>query len=208
MRRYLPLLGLASALFAAAPAQTPAIYDFNMPDVHGKLAPLAQYKKQVLLIVNVATGSSYTPQLAQLQALYERYHSAGLDILAFPSNDFGAEEPNSDEAIDSFCKSNYHTTFPIFSKVAVRGDEVTPLFHYLAKEANPKLKGDVHWNFTKFLVGRNGKLVARFEPDTAPDDPDVLVAIEKALADSGASSQERPNPPQENEDQTPPRSDE
>lgn len=209
MKRHLLLFGLGSVLLAAPPAPTTSIYDFNMPDVNGKLASFGVYKQKVLLIVNVATGSSLTPQLGQLQALYDRYHAAGLEILAFPSNDFGAEEPKADNAISAFCKETYHTTFPLFSKIAVRGDDVTPLFHYLTKEANPKLKGDVHWNFTKFLVDRKGKLVSRFEPDTAPDDPDLLVAIEKALApQKGTSSQEQPEHPEETAENSPPRSDE
>ena len=112
-------------------------------------------------------------------------------MLGFPSNDFGAQEPESEAKIVAFCQSNYHVTFPLFSKIEVRGDDITPLFHYLTKEANPKLKDDVHWSFTKFVVDRKGQLVARFEPDVAPDDPDLIVAIENALIgkkDSGPTT--------------------
>ena len=140
-----------------------------------------QFKGKVLLIVNVASNSSYTPQYAGLQAIYDKYKSSGFVVLGFPSNDFGAQEPESEDKIEAFCQSNYHVTFPLFSKIEVRGDDVTPFFHYLTKEANPKLKEDVHWNFTKFVVDRKGQLTARFEPDVAPDDPDLIVAIENAL---------------------------
>lgn len=188
------LLGLTALLLAGPKDQSPTIYDFNLPDASGKLTSFSQFKGKVLLIVNVASGSSFTPQLGQLQTLYEKYHSQGLEVLAFPSNDFGAEEPKSDAQIDAFCRETYHTTFPVFGKVAVRGDDVTPLFHFLTKEANPKLKGDVHWNFTKFLIDRKGKLAGRYEPDVTPEDPELLVGLEKALAGSGASSPERPIP--------------
>ncbi len=191
MKRSLLMLGISALLFAAPKDQSPTVYDFNLPDMSGKLTSFSQYKGKVLLIVNVASGSSFTPQLGQLETLYEKYRPQGLEVLAFPSNDFGAEEPKSDAQIDAFCRETYHTTFPVFGKVAVRGDEVTPLFHFLTKEANPKLKGDVHWNFTKFLIDRKGKLAGRFEPDVTPEDPALLVGLEKALAGSGASSPEQ-----------------
>ena len=157
------------------------IYAFNLPDIKGKMVSFEQFKGKVLLIVNVASNSSYTPQYAGLQALYDKYNSSEFVVLGFPSNDFGAQEPENEAKIDAFCQSNYHVTFPLFSKIEARGDDVTPLFHYLTKEANPKLKDDVHWNFTKFVVDRKGQLTARFEPDTAPDDPDLIVAFENAL---------------------------
>lgn len=207
MKRYL-ICFAGAVLWAAAPPEKPAIYDFNMPLISGKTESLSDYKGKVLLIVNIATESGFTPQLAQLQALYDKYHAAGLEVLAFPSNDFGNQEPKADAAIDTYCKQTYHTSFPIFSKIAVRGDDVTPLFHYLSKEADPKLKGDVHWNFTKFLVDRHGNLVARFEPDVTPDDADLIVAVEKALAPAPASSQVRQVLQKENDEKRRPRSDE
>jgi glutathione peroxidase len=208
MKRSLLLFGICTGLLAAPAARSPSIYDFNLPDVTGHLTALNQYKGKVLLIVNIASGSSLTPQLGQLETLYEKYRAEGLEILAFPSNDFGAEEPNPDDKIKAFCKDTYHVTYPLFGKIAVRGDEVTPLFHYLTKEANPKLKGDVHWNFTKFLVDRKGKLVARYEPDIAPDDPELLVGVEKALAHSDANSPEQPTHSEPADGQRRPRSDE
>lgn len=172
-----------AGFLAAAPAAAPKleIYAFNLPDIKGKMQPFAQYKGKVLLLVNVASNSSYTPQYAGLEDLYQKHKAEGLVVLGFPSNDFGAEEPDPEAKIENFCESTYHVTFPLFSKISVRGDDITPLFSYLTKEANPKLKGDVHWNFTKFLVNRKGKLVARFSPDVTPEDPDLLLAIENAL---------------------------
>lgn len=163
---------------ATIPPKLPAakleIYSVNLPDIKGKLFSFEQFKGKVLLIVNVASNSSFTPQYTALEELYRKYKGEGLVVLGFPSNDFGAEEPESEAKIAAFCESTYHVTFPLFSKIAVRGDDVTPLFSYLTKEANPKLKGDVHWNFSKFLIDRKGRLVARFSSDVAPDDPDLL----------------------------------
>ena len=192
-RRILFCLGLAVLAVAAQTANKLSIYAFNLPDLKGKMVSFEQFKGKALLIVNVASNSSFTPQYAGLQALYDKYKSSGLVVLGFPSNDFGAQEPESEAKIEAFCQANYHVTFPLFSKVAVRGDDITPLFHYLTKEANPKLKDDVHWNFTKFVVDRQGQLTARFEPDTAPDDPDLIVAIEDAL--SGKKDPNRQTPP-------------
>jgi glutathione peroxidase len=186
---------LGALFLSGAPATTTKvdIYSFNLPDIKGKLFPFEQFKGKVLLIVNVASNSGFTPQYAGLEDLYEKHKAEGLVVLAFPSNDFGAEEPESEAKIEAFCESTYHVTFPLFSKVAVRGDEMTPLFSYLTKEANPKLKGDVHWNFSKFLLDRKGKLISRFSPDVAPDDPDLVVAIENALKGAGeAPTQQTP----------------
>ncbi len=173
-------VGLAAVLLAD-PKSKLSIYDFNLPDVTGKMGSFNQYKGKVMLIVNVASESSYTPQYAGLEALYEKYKQAGLVVLAFPSNDFGNEEPATEVKIKALCDTTYHVTFPVFSKISVRGDDITPLFHFLTKDANPKIKGDVHWNFTKFVVDRRGNLVARFEPGITPDDPDLVVAVESAL---------------------------
>ena len=179
------------------PASKVSIYDFNLPDIDGKMVSFAQFKGKVLLIVNVANKSTYAVQYSGLQALYQKYKDSGLVVLGFPSNDFGAQEPDNEASIKSVCEEQYHVTFPLFSKLAIRGDEQTPLFHYLTKEADPKIKGDVHWNFTKFVVDRKGKLTARFEPDIQPDDPDLIVAIENAFVakESPANQQTPPTPP-------------
>ncbi len=194
LKRCLLCLGFA-ALLAAEPASKPAIYDFNLPDINGKMASLAAYKGKVLLIVNVASDSSYTPQYAGLESLYEKYKQSGLVVLGFPSNDFGNAEPNNEQKIKEFCEKTYHVTFPLFSKVATRGDEITPLFHFLTEESNPKLHGNVHWNFTKFLVGRNGSLIDRFEANVPPDDPDFVVAIETALQAKASEPVKNQTPP-------------
>jgi len=170
------------------------IYAFNLPDIKGKMLSFDQFKGKVLLIVNVASNSGFTSQYAALEELYQKHKAEGLVILGFPSNDFGAEEPETEAKIQVFCESTYHISFPLFSKVAVRGDDITPLFSYLTKEANPKLKGDVHWNFSKFLVNRKGKLVARFSPDVAPDDPELIVAIEDALSGKEDKANGKPQP--------------
>jgi glutathione peroxidase len=195
-RRILLYLCLA-ALVSAETASKISLYAFNLPDIKGKMISFEQFKGKVLLIVNVASNSSFTPQYEGLQALYNKYKASGFAVLGFPSNDFGAQEPDSEAKIEAFCQSNYHVTFPLFSKVAARGDDITPLFHYLTKEANPKLKEDVHWNFTKFVVDRKGQLTARFEPDVAPDDPDLIVAIENALSGKkDPNPQAPPSPPE------------
>jgi glutathione peroxidase len=183
-----------AAVLLAEPASKLTIYDFNLPDIDGKMTSFSQFKDKVILIVNVASKSEYTPQYAALESLYEKYKQAGVVVLAFPSNDFGAEEPDPESKIKAFCTNSYHVSFPLFSKLAVRGDEVTPLFHYLTKEANPKIRGDVHWNFTKFVIDRKGNLAARFESNVAPDDPDLVIAIEDALAGKTASPQTPPSP--------------
>jgi glutathione peroxidase len=194
--RYFLLASVFAGLLVAAEPPKVTIYDFNLPDLDGKMVALSQFKGKALLIVNVASNSSYTPQYSGLEALYEREKAAGLVVLAFPSNDFGGEEPNPEPKISSLCRDTYHVSFPVFSKIAVRGDEITPLFSYLTKEANPKVKGDVHWTFTKFVIDREGKLTARFGSDVEPDDPDLQVAIENALkGKSKPSRQTPPSPP-------------
>lgn len=199
-RRTLLLVGLGAASMLAAPPTPkapgePTFYDFNLPDINGVMTPLSQYKGKVIVIVNVASRSNFTPQYVQLQQLYDKYKDAGLVVLAFPSNDFGNEEPGSEADIKTFVQDTYHVTFPVFSKISVRGDDATPLFHYLTHESNAALKGDPHWNFTKFIVDRKGAVVARFEPDVAPDDPEFLVSVEKALKGGANSPIQRPAQP-------------
>jgi glutathione peroxidase len=191
--KLLTLIALAALLPAGEPAKL-TIYSFNLPDIKGKMVAFDQFKGKTLLIVNVASQSSFTPQYAGLETLYEKYKGEGLVVLAFPSNDFGAQEPEPDAKIAEFCEKNYHVTFPLFSKVAVRGDDIIPLFTYLTQVANPKLKGEVHWNFSKFVVDRKGKLTARFGSDVAPDDPDLVVAVETALKGAEEPAKEEAKP--------------
>lgn len=159
------------------------IYDFTPNSIDGQPAPLASYKGKVVLLVNVASRCGYTPQYTALEAVYEKYKDRGLVIVGFPANNFGAQEPGTNEEIKTFCKSKYSVTFPMMAKVSVKGDDTTPLYQFLTdKAANPKTGGEIQWNFTKFLVGPDGHVVARFEPKVTPDSPEVTSAIESALA--------------------------
>jgi glutathione peroxidase len=157
-----------------------AIYDLAVDDIHGKRMKLDQYKDKVLLIVNVASQCGFTPQYKGLETLYERLHPRGLEILGFPCNQFGAQEPGSEAEIAQFCELNYGVTFPLFAKIEVNGAAAAPLYQYL-KKAQPGLLGSeaIKWNFTKFLVDRKGNVVERYAPNTEP----VAIAgdIEKLL---------------------------
>jgi glutathione peroxidase len=136
----------------------------------------------VILLVNVASKCGLTPQYKQLEALHEKYGSDGLVILGVPSNDFGRQEPGTPEQIRSFCDKNYGVKFDLLEKVPVNGEEAAPLYKFLtSKETNPKFAGPIRWNFTKFLISRDGQVVARFEPPVKPDSPPVVKAIEKEL---------------------------
>lgn len=140
------------------------------------------YKGKVVLLVNVASKCGYTPQYTGLQSLYAKYKDKGLVIIGVPANNFGAQEPGTNEEIATFCSRTYNVTFPMMSKVSVKGADTTPLYQYLTdKTANPTVGGDVKWNFTKFLVSKDGKPVQRFEPGVKPDSPELAEAIEKAL---------------------------
>ena len=170
------ILIMSASLFAAS-----SIYDFTLPSIDSKPAPLSNYKGKVILLVNVASRCGFTPQYTALESSYEKYKDQGFVILGFPANNFGSQEPGTNQEIKTFCQSKYSVTFPMYGKVSVKGDDQTPLYSYLTKEANPAVKGDIKWNFTKFLVDRNGKVVARFEPDVTPDAPQVTAEIEKLL---------------------------
>jgi glutathione peroxidase len=157
--------------------------DFTMRDIDGKQTPLSKYKGKVVLIVNVASKCGFTPQYEQLQDLHEKYAEKGLAVLGFPANDFRKQEPGTNEQIKQFCTKRFGVTFDMFSKIVVKGDGQCELYKFLTSpRTNPDFAGPIKWNFTKFLIGRDGKTVARFEPRTRPDDPDVIQAIEKALA--------------------------
>jgi glutathione peroxidase len=156
---------------------------FKMESIDGQPVDLDSYKGQVILLVNTASKCGLTPQYEPLQAIYSKYKDQGFTILAFPANNFGQQEPGGDEQIKEFCSMNYSVTFPLFSKVSVKGDDICPLYQYLTSdETNPGFSGEIPWNFTKFLVDKSGKVVARFEPKTRPDDQAVIAAIEKELA--------------------------
>lgn len=171
------LLAVSGVLLGAT-----TVLDFIPLAIDGKPVPLATYRGKVLLIVNVASHSIFTPQYEGLEALYQKYKDQGLVILAFPSNDFGLEEPDGNDAIQQLAAGKYKVTFPMFAKIALAGEHVSPLYQFLTdKQTNPGTGGPIRWNFTKFLADRDGKIVQRFEPDVAPDSPELAVAIEKAL---------------------------
>jgi glutathione peroxidase len=155
-----------------------SVHDFTLKSIDGQPAPLSGYKGKVLLLVNVASKCGYTPQYTGLESLYEKYKDRGLVVIGIPANNFGGQEPGTDAEIKSFCTRTYNVTFPMMSKVSVKGDDKTPLYQYLT-DANG---GDVRWNFTKFLVDKNGKVIGRFEPKVTPESPELNAAVEKALA--------------------------
>jgi glutathione peroxidase len=158
------------------------VHEFTLNSIDGRPAPLSAYQGKVVLIVNVASRCGFTPQYAGLEALYEKYKDRGFAILGFPANNFGGQEPGTNEEIKTFCSTKYNVTFPMYSKISVKGDDQAPLYRFLTdKQANPATGGEIQWNFTKFLVDKNGKVVARFEPKVTPESPDVASAIEKAL---------------------------
>jgi glutathione peroxidase len=157
------------------------LYDLSVDDIHGKRVPLARYKGKVLLVVNVASQCGFTPQYKGLEALYRQFKDRGFVVLGFPCNQFGAQEPGSEEEIATFCETKFDVTFPMFAKVDVNGDDAAPIYRHL-KSAKPGLLGTeaIKWNFTKFLVGRDGDVIARFAPNDTPES--IARDVEKALA--------------------------
>ncbi|GAA5317893.1 MAG: glutathione peroxidase [Candidatus Pelagadaptatus aseana] len=145
------------------------VYDFSVKNISGEDVSMDAYKDKVLLIVNTASKCGFTPQYKGLEALYQEYKDQGLEVLGFPCNQFGKQEPGDSEEISGFCELNFGVTFPLFEKIEVNGDDAAPLYNYLKEEA-PGLLGSksVKWNFTKFLVGRDGKVVKRFAPKDKP----------------------------------------
>ena len=161
----------------------PPVLNFTMKRLNGKEASLSQYEGKVLLLVNVASQCGLTPQYDGLQSLHKKYAGQGLAVLGFPANEFGAQEPGTNEEIAQFCKANYGVDFDMFAKVVVKGQGQCPLYQHLtSKQSNPKFGGPISWNFEKFLIGRNGEIVARFAPDVEPESEEVVKAIEAALA--------------------------
>jgi len=159
-----------------------SIYDFSLKDIDHKQVSLSQYRGKVVMIVNVASRCGFTPQYEGLQKLFLKYKDQGFVILGFPANNFGGQEPGSDEEIKTFCSAKYSVTFPIFSKISVKGDDIHPLYKLLtSKDTDPEFGGDIKWNFSKFLLDKDGKVIARFEPAVKPDSDQVIQAVEKAL---------------------------
>lgn len=170
--------------FAGAPVTAKSVLDFTMKNIDGRDIPLSTYKGKVVLIVNVASRCGFTPQYQGLELLYQKYKEKGLVILGFPANNFLSQEPGTDQEIKSFCTAKYGVTFDMFSKISVRGKDKHPLYRFLTeKETDPKFSGEIEWNFQKFLVGRNGELLARFAPNVEPLSANIVQAVEQALAE-------------------------
>jgi glutathione peroxidase len=178
-------VGLLIIIFAmalsATNTTTDSVYEFKPTNINGEETSLSEFKGNVMLIVNTASECGYTPQYEGLQALYEQYKDQGLVVLGFPANNFGGQEPGTDEEIKQFCKVNYDVTFPMFSKVSVKGEEQHPLFEYLTSAQNDDFTGTIKWNFEKFLIGKDGTLKHRYRSDTKPQSKEILRAKKKGL---------------------------
>jgi glutathione peroxidase len=180
----LAALGAGGEAHAAGQSNSPPALNFTVKKNDGTPIKLDQYRGNVLMIVNTASKCGYTPQYTGLEALYQKYKDRGLKILAFPANNFGAQEPGTNAEIKEFCSTRYHVSFDLFSKVSVKGDDKEPLYHYLTQgEKDPALNGEIKWNFQKYLVNRRGEVVARFDPADEPQSPRVTAAVEKLLAE-------------------------
>jgi glutathione peroxidase len=160
------------------------VFDFTLNSIDGQPTPLASFNGKLVMLVNVASRCGFTSQYSALESIYEKYKDRGFVIVGIPANNFGKQEPGTNQEIRTFCTTKYKVSFPMMSKVSVKGDDITPLYQFLTdKSASPKTGGEIQWNFTKFLVGPDGRIITRFEPEVTPDSPEVIAAIEKALND-------------------------
>ena len=161
-----------------------SLHDFSMKNIDGEDQSLADFEGKVVLLVNVASQCGLTPQYKGLEALQQKYAENGFAVLGFPCNQFAGQEPGSDADVKQFCETSFGITFPMFSKIDVNGEDQAPLYKWLTSTpTTPEAEGDIKWNFGKFLVGKNGQIVSRFEPPTDPEAKEVLAAIEAALAE-------------------------
>jgi glutathione peroxidase len=178
------LAGLVASMAFASPSTQPAgPLDYSVKDIDGHDVNLADYRGKVVMIVNVASKCGYTPQYRALESLYTADKDKGLVIIGFPANNFKSQEPGTDAQIKTFCTSKYDVTFPMMSKISVKGDDKAPLYQYLTStEQDGKFGGEIGWNFTKFIIGRDGQVVARFASKVKPTDPQLVSAVDKALA--------------------------
>ncbi|MEI8282967.1 MAG: glutathione peroxidase [Armatimonadota bacterium] len=173
---------LAIASLMAMKVGTPmagSIYDFTMANIDGKPTSLKKYKGKVLLVVNVASRCGNTPQYEQLEAIYEKYQKQGLVVLGFPANNFGGQEPGTNDEIKTFCTAKYNVKFPMFSKISVKGEDIAPLYKWLLAQSNSTT--DVDWNFAKFLVAKDGSTVKRYSFRLKPDNASIVTDLEAAL---------------------------
>jgi glutathione peroxidase len=169
-------LAAVLTLFAMSLQAASSIHEFTPKSIDGQPAPLAAYKGKVLLVVNVASQCGYTPQYSGLEALYRKYKGQGFAVVGFPANNFGSQEPGTDAEIKQFCSRKFDVTFPMYSKISVKGSDADPLYQFLQEQAGP-----VKWNFTKFLVDGNGNVLKKFDSNVGPESPELIGAIESAL---------------------------
>ena len=180
MKKKLVFLSLLAACSVFSETM-PKLYQIPLKTINGQSASLQDYRGKVLLIVNVASHCGYTPQYKGLEALYQKYKGQGFSVLGFPCNDFGAQEPGTTEEIKEFCSSKYQVSFPLFDKLHVKGPEQHELYSSLSGKTSP-FPGDVKWNFGKFLIGKEGAILQRFDSKVTPDSPEMIQAVEAALA--------------------------
>ena len=180
MKKFLMFMALLGTTLMAADK---TVYDFTLNSIDGQPTSLSTFKGKVVLLVNVASRCGYTPQYTALEAVYEKYKDRGLVIVGVPANNFGGQEPGTNQEIKTFCTAKYNVTFPMMAKVSVKGKDIAPLYQFLTdKNANPQTGGEIGWNFTKFLIGPDGQVIARFDSAVTPDSKEVTSAVEKALA--------------------------
>ncbi len=179
---FMMMAGTAEAQGQKQANTAQGVFGFSMVDIDGKQVPLSRYRGKVMLLVNVASRCGSTPQYAELEKLYRAYHDKGFVVLGFPANNFGGQEPGSDEQIKEFCTSTYGVTFDMFSKISVKGKDQHPLYRYLTSpDSTSEFAGDIQWNFTKYLVNRNGIVIGRFGTKVKPMSEEVISAVETAL---------------------------
>lgn len=184
MRMALSMVAALAVAVLCAPAfGGAAVLDHTMKDIDGKDVDLSKYKGKVVMVVNVASKCGLTPQYEQLVEIHKKYKDQGFTILGFPANDFMKQEPGTNAEIKEFCSTKYGVDFPMFSKIVVKGEGQDPLYQELtSKDSNGEFGGEIAWNFTKFLLNKDGEVVARFEPRTKPDAPEVTAKIEEELS--------------------------
>lgn len=178
---WLTILLISLLLTVPTDDKADSVHEFTMQHIDGQKVDLNKYEGKVLLIVNTASECGYTPQYEGLQTLYEKYNDDGLVILGFPANDFGNQEPGTNQEIKQFCNVNYDVSFPMFSKISVKGNDKHALFDYLCSTENPDFTGTIEWNFEKFLIDKKGKLTHRFRSPVKPLSDSLTSAIEEQL---------------------------
>ncbi|NOX98852.1 MAG: glutathione peroxidase [Verrucomicrobia bacterium] len=178
---FIAALTLPTPISTAIAEEKKSVHEFSVKDINGKDVDLSKYKGKTLLIVNVASKCGATPQYENLVALQKTFKKKGLLVLGFPANNYGKQEPGTNDQIKEFCSSTYQVDFPMFAKVSVKGGDQAPLFKFLTTADNPDRKGDIGWNFEKFLISKDGKLLRRFKTGVKPDSPEVIAAVEEAV---------------------------